>query len=123
MSNIDNAITESSGNVFADLGPENADELLAKSRLVQEIRQIIKHRSLTQAQAAKTLDTHKTQISRLNTGKGIDSMSFDLLLNWLTKLDRNVTLTVKRMPKRSTSKSGMINPPEIHTILDAICRQ
>lgn len=81
MSNIDNAITESSGNVFADLGLENADELLAKSRLVQEIRQIIKHRSLTQAQAAKTLDTHQTQISRLNTGKGIDSMSFDLLLN------------------------------------------
>ena len=79
MSNIDNAITESSGNVFADLGLENADELLAKSRLVQEIRQIIKHRSLTQAQAAKTLDTHQTQISRLNTGKGIDSMSFDLL--------------------------------------------
>ena len=108
MSNIDDAITESSGNVFADLGLENADELLAKSRLAHEIRQIIKRRSLTQAQAAKALDTHQTQISRLNTGKGIDSMSFDLLLNWLTKLDRNVTLTVKRMPKNQSSPGTLV---------------
>lgn len=107
MSDVDNSITESSGNVFADLGLDNADELLAKSRLAHEIRQIIKHRNLTQAQAAKVLNTHQTQISRLNTGKGVDSMSFDLLLSWLTKLDRNVTLTVKRMPKNQESPGSL----------------
>lgn len=45
--------TESCGNVFADLGLENADEMLAKSTLAIMIRKIIKKRGLTQAQAAK----------------------------------------------------------------------
>ena len=92
-------ITRSSGNIFADLDLENADELLAKSRLALTILEIIERRGLSQAQAAKLLDTHQTQISRLRTGEGKDGMSFDLLLSWLTKLDRNVTLTVKRKPR------------------------
>ena len=108
MSDIGSTITQSSDNVFADLGLDNADELLAKSRLAQEIRKIIKHRGLTQSQAAKALHTHQTQVSRLNTGKGIDSMSFDLLLNWLTRLDRNITLTVKRMPKNQASPGSLV---------------
>lgn len=81
-------IVRGSGNVFVDLGLENADELQAKSTLAQTIRDIIKKRNLTQVQTAKLLGTHRTQISRLNSGSGIDSMSFDLLINWLTRLDR-----------------------------------
>lgn len=95
-------ITKSSGNVFADLGLENSEELLAKSTLARTIREIIKHRNLTQAKAAKLLGTHQTQVSRLNSGAGVDSMSFDLLMNWLTRLDRNITVTVKRTPKNQT---------------------
>ncbi len=92
-------VTHSSGNVFADLDLENADELLAKSELAHSIREILKSRQLTQTQAAKLLGTHQTHISRLNSGRGIDGMSFDLLMSWLTKLDRNVTLTVQKIPK------------------------
>ena len=99
MKNENSNVTRSCGNVFKDLGLENAEELQAKSTLAQTIRDIIKHRNLTQAKAAKLLGTHQTQISRLSSGTGIDSMSFDLLMNWLTKLDRNVTVTVKRTPK------------------------
>ena len=91
--------TKSSGNIFADLDLENSDELLAKSTLARTIREIIKQRKLTQAKAAKLLGTHQTHISRLNSGAGIDSMSFDLLMSWLTRLDRNITVTVKKMPK------------------------
>lgn len=99
MTNKDTNFTKSCGNVFADLGLDNAEELHAKSTLAQTIRDIIKHRNLTQAKAAKLLDTHQTQVSRLNSGAGIDSMSFDLLMNWLTKLDRNVTVTIKKTPR------------------------
>ena len=99
MKNENSNVTKSCGNVFEDLGLENAEELQAKSTLAQAIRDIIKQRNLTQAKAAKLLDTHQTQISRLSSGAGIDSMSFDLLMNWLTKLDHNVTVTVKRTPK------------------------
>ncbi len=73
-------ITKSSGNVFADLGLENSKELLAKSTLARTIREIIKQRKLTQTKAAELLDTHQTQVSRLNSGAGIDSMSLDLLM-------------------------------------------
>lgn len=64
-----------SGNIFADLGLENSEELLAKSTLARTIREIIKHRDLTQSKAAKLLDTHQTQISRLNSGEGLNGMS------------------------------------------------
>ena len=100
-------ITKSSGNVFADLGLENSKELLAKSTLARTIREIIKQRKLTQTKAAELLDTHQTQVSRLNSGAGIDSMSFDLLMNWLMRLDRNITVTVKKTPK-SQRDSGHI---------------
>ena len=100
-------ITKSSGNVFADLGLENSKELLAKSTLARAIREIIKQRKLTQTKAAELLDTHQTQVSRLNSGAGIDSMSFDLLMNWLMRLDRNITVTVKKTPKKQTD-SGHI---------------
>jgi predicted XRE-type DNA-binding protein len=102
MKNEDQTITKSSGNIFADLGLENSEELLAKSTLARTIREIIKDRKLTQAKAAKLLGTHQTQISRLNSGVGIDSMSFDLLMSWLTRLDRNITVTVKKIPKSQT---------------------
>lgn len=91
--------TESCGNVFSDLGLENAEEMLAKSTLAIMILKIIKKRGLTQAQAAKILVTHQTQVARLKKGSGVNSMSFDLLLSWLTKLDRNITLTVKTKPR------------------------
>lgn len=95
--------TESCGNVFADLDLENADEMLAKSTLAITIRKIIKKRGFTQAQAAKIFGTHQTQIARLNKGSRVKSMSFDLLLSWLTKLDQDVTVTIKRKPRNQKS--------------------
>ncbi len=102
MKKEDQTITKSSGNVFADLDLEDSKELLAKSTLARTIREIIKDRKLTQAKAAKLLGTHQTQVSRLNSGAGIDSMSFDLLMNWLMRLDRNITVTIKKTPKSQT---------------------
>ncbi len=95
--------TESCGNVFADLDLENADEMLAKSTLAITIRNIINERGLTQTQAAKICGTHQTQIARLNKGSSVKSMSFDLLLSWLTKLDQDVTVTVRRNSRNQKS--------------------
>ncbi|HEB72006.1 MAG TPA: XRE family transcriptional regulator [Nitrospirae bacterium] len=98
--------TESSGNVFADLGLENSEELLAKSRLALEILRIIKKRKLTQAKAAKILDTDQSQISILKTGDCLQRFTFDRLLTWLTKLDCDVTLTVR--PKPRNQECGLL---------------
>ena len=103
-----NTITNSSGNVFADLELENTDELLAKSKLAQEIRAIIKKRDWTQVKAAEVLHTDQPQVSRLNTGKGIDGMSFELLFNWLARLDQTVTLKVEPAIEGEESHSLLV---------------
>ena len=51
------SITESSGNVFADLGLPNPEQELLKARLTLQIYKIVKSRGLTQARAGEILDT------------------------------------------------------------------
>ena len=46
---------EGSGNVFADLGFADAEEMLAKAELAQKIGAILLKRRLTQVQAAEVL--------------------------------------------------------------------
>ena len=48
-------ITESSGNVFADLGFENPEEELAKAKLVVALSQVIAQTGLTQSKVADIL--------------------------------------------------------------------
>ncbi len=96
-------IERSSGNVFADLGVDVPNEMLAKAKLASAILDVIKHRGLTQLQAAKILDTDQSYISKLNRGSELRRFSFDRLMGWLTKLDRNVTLTVKQKPRSQES--------------------
>ncbi len=45
----------SSGNVYADLGMPDADELIVKAHLVDKIGEAIKGRQLSEQQAAKVL--------------------------------------------------------------------
>ena len=90
---------ETSGNIFKDLELENADELKAKSTLAITIIKTIKARKLTQEQAANILGTHRTQLSRINSGAGINTISMDLLIHWLLKLGGNIAIKVKAPPK------------------------
>lgn len=85
----------SNGNVFADLGVNAADEMLAKAKLAMAILDVIKKRGLTQHQAAKLLNTDRTYISKLKRGSELRRFTFDRLLTWLNKLDQDVILTVK----------------------------
>lgn len=48
---IDNKVTKSSGNIFADIGLANPEEMLVKAQIVHKIEQEIKNRNLTQAEA------------------------------------------------------------------------
>ncbi len=88
--------TEGCGNVFADLGLENAEELYAKSKLAVRILKIIKVRKFTQTEAAKILGTNQGQLSLLKSGDCLEQFTFDRLMSWLTKLDQDITVTVKR---------------------------
>lgn len=89
---------ESCGNIFADLGLENAEEMLAKSRLAIMIKNIIEKRKLTQTAAGKIIGAHQTQLARLDSGEALNKMSLDLLMRWLTKLGNNITVSVVPTP-------------------------
>ena len=88
--------------VFKDLGLDKPEELSAKGLLAIEIVHIIKKRNLTQTQAAEILNTDQSHISRLRNGR-IDHFTFDRLLGWLNKLDRDIELVIKRKPKQQES--------------------
>ncbi|NER24702.1 MAG: XRE family transcriptional regulator [Symploca sp. SIO1C2] len=49
-------VQASNGNVFADLGLENSDELLVKAELARKISNMITQQQMTQAEVAKLLD-------------------------------------------------------------------
>jgi len=61
-------IEKSSGNVYADLGLPDAEEMLVKARLAAKIREIIKHRHLTQQQAVEILGMPQSKISNMLRG-------------------------------------------------------
>ena len=88
------SIEGSSGNVFADLGLNNPEELLAKAELVQRIADIIAERKLTQVRAAKLLGIDQPKVSALLRGK-LDGFSTDRLFRFLNALGRDVEIVIR----------------------------
>lgn len=93
----------SSGNVFADLGRENADELLAKAELVRQISAAIEERGITQAQAADLLGTTQPTVSDLVRGR-LSKFSIERLIAFLNRLDQDVEIVV-RAKRRSEERA------------------
>jgi predicted XRE-type DNA-binding protein len=94
-------VTESSGNVFLDLGfpPAEATVLLAKADLVIAMKNAIEARGLTQRAAARLLGTDQPTLSKVMSGRTA-SVTMDLLTRWLHALDQKVTVAVQPMRKR-----------------------
>jgi len=91
-------VTKSSGNVFADLGFSNAEEMETKAQLVSQINSILRKRKLTQKEAGEILGIAQARVSLLSRG-GLSGFSIDRLLRFLNKLDREVEIIIK--PKRT----------------------
>jgi predicted XRE-type DNA-binding protein len=87
----------SSGNIFADFGLPDADELLARAKLMGRVYSIIRKRRLTQAQAAKILGTNQPTVSDLMRGK-FNKFSLERLIGFLTALGQDVEITVRTRP-------------------------
>src|ERR1700739_2357489 len=100
----DDKVTESSGNVFADLGFANPEEELLKAKLVREIRGIIKRRKLTQTKAAIMLGLKQPDVSALVTGR-VGKFSIDRLVRCLNRMDCRVDVVVRHKPRRTSSRA------------------
>ncbi len=77
----DDRITPSSGNVFVDLGFEEAEAhvMALRAHLMLRLSQELKAKGWTQAQAAKRLGVTQPRVSKLNKGAWQD-FSLDMLL-------------------------------------------
>ena len=88
---------KSSGNVFADLGLPNADELLLKAQITHEIERAMKLKKLTQAKAATLMGAAQPDLSNLLRGR-FKGFSVERLM--LTKLGRDVEVVVRPAARR-----------------------
>ncbi len=88
----------SAGNVFADLGLPDAEELLVKSTLAMNISNIIEKGHLSQTQAAAILGIPQPKVSMIQNGK-LRGFSLEKLCHLLTLLGRDVEIVVKSRKK------------------------
>ena len=91
-------VTESSGNVFADMGLPEGEEELTRAQLASHIRQVIKRRRLTQVAAAALMGIDQPKVSALFNGR-LSNFSSDRLMRLLTALGQDVDITVRAKPR------------------------
>ena len=87
-------VTESSGNVFLDLGLPNPEQELLKAQLTLQIYTILKDSGMTQVEIAKILGVRQPQVSLLMRNRA-GNFSVGRLMEFLTALRRDVEITVR----------------------------
>jgi predicted XRE-type DNA-binding protein len=87
-------ITESSGNVFADMGLPNPEQELLKAKLTLQIYRIVKERGITQAEAAKILGIKQPHGSLLMRNRA-GTFSVGRLMEFLNALGQDIEVTVR----------------------------
>jgi predicted XRE-type DNA-binding protein len=86
-------IYEGSGNVYADLELEDADELLTRSHIGFLVFKILENRKLKQREIASVLGIAQPDVSHLMNGH-FSRFTTDKLLDFLKRLDQKVTIQV-----------------------------
>jgi predicted XRE-type DNA-binding protein len=88
-------IEKSSGNVFADIGFANNQEMLVKANLALKISEIITQRRLTQIEAAAVLGIPQPKLSKLLRGQ-FHGVSETKMLECLNKLGRDIQIVIRK---------------------------
>ena len=96
-------IIPSSGNVFADLGLPDAEELDTKVRLGAAICRIVEQRRLTQAQVAAALGVNQPKISALLHYK-LEGFSVERLMRFLVVLGKDVEIVIRTKPPSRSAR-------------------
>jgi len=98
-------IEKSSGNVYADLGMADADEMIVKAQLATKIGEIIKGRKWSQQKAAEVLGITQPKLSKMLRGqfRGISEVK---MLDCLARLGCDVQIIIG--PARHTTSAGRV---------------
>lgn len=84
---------EGSGNVFADLGLDDADELFTRAKLGFHVYTLLKGRKLKQREIAALLGIAQPDVSHLMNGHS-SRFTTDKLLEFLRRLDHKVSIKI-----------------------------
>ena len=96
-------ITKRSGNVFADLGFQDAEMHALKAKLVRRIGELIAENSLTQVEAAARMGLSQPDVSKMLRGQ-FRPLSLERLLRCLAALGQSVTLEFGQAPQRGARR-------------------
>lgn len=94
-----------SGNIFADLGLPDAEEMLLKSTIVIELKRLIEERNLNQTKAAKLIGINQADLSKILRGR-FRGYSEARLMRMLTAFSQDVEITTR--PHRKAGEIGRI---------------
>ena len=94
-----------SGNVFADLGLPNAEELGTKLRLCVVINKILEKRKMTHAEAARLLGVNQPKVSALK-GYKLEGFSVERLMHFATALQHDVVIEIR--PRAANRGAGRV---------------
>jgi len=86
-------VEESTGNIYADLGLGDAEELHARSQIGFHVYQILKSRKLKQSEIADLLDIKQPEASHLMNAH-FSRFTTDKLLDFLKSLDQKVVIQI-----------------------------
>lgn len=92
------------GNVLADLGFDDAEDLSAKALLAVKLNELIQNRGLTQAGAASITGMTQPKVSQVRRYK-LQNISLERLMQALVSLDQQVEISVK--PARPANAAGI----------------
>ena len=89
---------ESSGNIFADLGFEDAEELFIRAQIGFFVFKILEDKKLKQREIAHVLGIAQPDVSHLMNGH-FSRFTTDKLLDFLKRLDQKVTIQISHHHK------------------------
>lgn len=85
-------------NIFAAIRRKDADELVTRSELLEEVGALIEKSGLTQKKVAKKLGIKQSKVSMLVNGS-LSGFSTDTLLQYLSMLGCGVEIRLRK-PRR-----------------------
>jgi predicted XRE-type DNA-binding protein len=100
--NIEPKSIDGSGNIFADLELEDADELFTRGKIGIQVIRLLKRRNLKQREIGEILDISQPEVSHLMNGE-FQRFSDGKLINFLKRLDVQITLHIRDLDMANDS--------------------
>ena len=100
---IDERVTDSSGDVFIDLGIACDEQEMLKIMIASAITKVIQRRRLTQKEAGDLIGIDQPKVPALVSGK-LDQFSIDRLIGFLILLGLDVDIKIGREPRKTKGR-------------------